>query len=278
MRKIAQNVLNSKRSLWGIVILAGVLGIIYAIICFWVKYDIYNNTQMPSIVKIISRFFSQFADLSVLKALVVTLRTLGISLFFAIILGLLLGFSFGGKTKWVYTQPTVDFLRSIPITFLIPILAIVLGSSNTINIYLLTIYPTMLMIMFGVRTGKQKQDLERLHFFKVISSKQMQPKRYYIEKIKLTLFETIPDIFSGFRIALSYGLVIVTVLEYMHIGVSEKSIGIGTLLDKENTNHDITNVFALVLLIGIVGFFLNWVTEQIQHKWIHWSNENLKNE
>jgi ABC-type nitrate/sulfonate/bicarbonate transport system permease component len=278
MKKIAQNTLNSRRSLWGIVILAGVLGLVYAIICFWVKFDTYNNTQMPSIAKIISRFFSQFADLSVLKALGVTLRTLGISLLFAIVLGLLLGFFLGSKTKWAYTQPTVDFLRSIPITFLIPIMAIVFGSSDTINIYLLTIYPTALMIMFGVRTGKQKQDLERLHFFKIIASKQMQPKRYRIEKIKLTLFETIPDIFSGFRIALSYGLVIVTVLEYMHIGVSENSIGIGTLLDRENINHDMMNVFALVLLIGIVGFFLNWITEQIQFKWIHWSNENLKNE
>jgi ABC-type nitrate/sulfonate/bicarbonate transport system permease component len=134
------------------------------------------------------------------------------------------------------------------------------------------------MIMFGVRTGMQKQDLERLHFFNVIASKQRQPKRYRIEKIKLTLFETLPDIFSGFRVALSYGLVIVTVLEYMHIGVSESSIGIGTLLDKENTNHDTMNVFALVLLIGIIGFFLNWITEKIQLKWIHWSSENLKND
>jgi hypothetical protein len=73
-------------------------------------------------------------------------------------------------------------------------------------------------------------------------------------------------------------LVIVTVLEYMHIGVLESSIGIGTLLDRENTNHDNVNVFALVLLIGVIGFSLNWITEKIQYKWKHWSNENLKNE
>ncbi|GHT77161.1 hypothetical protein FACS189413_09690 [Bacteroidia bacterium] len=262
----------------GIVILAGVLGIIYAVICLWVYLDPENQTKMPCIVDIICRFFLQFTDVSVLKALGITLLTLTISLFFAIISGLLFGFLFGSKNKWAYTQPTVDFLRSIPVTFLIPILAIIFGSGDTINIYLLTIYPTALMIMFGVRTGIQKQDLERLHFFDIIASKQMQPKRYRIEKIKLTLFETLPDIFSGFRVALSYGLVIVTVLEYMHIGISESSIGIGTLLDKENTNHDNVNVFALVLLIGVIGFFLNWITEKIQHKWIHWSNENLKTE
>jgi ABC-type nitrate/sulfonate/bicarbonate transport system permease component len=254
------------------------LGLIYGIICLMVAFDVDNNTQMPSPLKIAGRFCGQFVDANVLNALFVTMRTLGISLFFALITGLLFGFLFGSKKKWTYTQPSVDFLRSIPVTFLIPVLAIIFGSSNTINMYLLAIYPTSLMIMFGVRTGIIKQDMERLHFFNIISSKQALPNRYRIEKIKLTFFETLPDIFSGFRVALSYGLVIVTVLEYMHIGVSENSIGIGTLLDRENTNHDNVNVFALVLLIGVIGFFLNWVTEKIQNKWIHWSNENLKNE
>jgi ABC-type nitrate/sulfonate/bicarbonate transport system permease component len=63
----------------------------------------------------------------------------------------------------------------------------------------------------------------------------------------------------------------------MHIGVSEEAYGIGTLLDIETTNHATVNIFALVLLIGVIGFLLNWITERIQHKWIHWSNENLKN-
>ena len=272
-----KNIVNKiPKSVCGILILAGVLLLVYSTICLWVKIDIYNSTKMPSVFDIVTRFFLQFADFNVLKALGITLRTLGISLLWAVGIGLSLGFLFGGKKQWAYTQPTVDFLRSIPVTFLIPILAIIFGSGDTINIYLLTIYPTSLLIMFGVRTGKQKQDLERLHFFDVIASNKMQPSIYRIEKIKLTLYETLPDIFSGFRVALSYGLVIVTVLEYMHIGISENSIGIGTLLDKENINHENVNVFALVLLIGVIGFVLNKGAELIQYKLIHWSNENLK--
>jgi ABC-type nitrate/sulfonate/bicarbonate transport system permease component len=277
MKKIAQKIVRQK-SLCGILILIGVLLLTYTIIWLIKKLQPYNQVEMPYPLEIVSRFFLQFTDLDVLKALGVTLYELGISLFFAIILGLLFGFLFGSKNKWACTQPTADFLRSIPVTFLIPILAIIFGTGDTINIYLLTIYPTSLLIMFGVRTGIQKQDLERLHFFGIIASKQMQPKRYRIEKIKLTLFETLPDIFSGFRVALSYGLVIVTVLEYIPVGTSETSYGIGRLLKKAEETQPYVNVFALVLLIGVIGFFLNWITEKIQHRWIHWSNENLKNE
>jgi ABC-type nitrate/sulfonate/bicarbonate transport system permease component len=275
MKTIVQKIIRQK-SLWGVLILAGILLLIYGVIRLCVELDIDNQTKMPSVYDIVSRFFLQFADLNVFKALGITLQRLAISLFFAIILGLLLGFALGSKKKWDYTQPTVDFLRSIPVTFLIPILAIIYGTGEPINIYLLTIYPASLLIMFGVRTGKQKQDLERLHFFYIISSKQTQAKKYRIEKIKLTLYETLPDIFSGFRIALSYSLVVITVLEYIPIGQSE--IGLGKLLESEISNHDKTNIFAFLLLIGIVGFLLNWVTEKIQRKWIHWSNENLKNE
>jgi ABC-type nitrate/sulfonate/bicarbonate transport system permease component len=263
--------------MWGIVILVAVLGFLYELICLGVYLQPYNQTEMPSFMQVAVRFFAQFSVLGVLKALLVSLRTLGISLLFALVSGLFLGFLFGSKKHWAYTQPTVDFLRSIPVTFLIPVLAILYGSGTVLNIYLLTIYPTSLMIMFGVRTGIIKRNTERLHFFTVISSKAMQPLRYRVEKTKLLFFETLPDIFSGFRVALSYGLVIVTVLEYMHIGVSEEAYGIGTLLDRETTNHETVNIFALILLIGVIGFLLNWIAEKIQHKWIHWSNENLKN-
>jgi ABC-type nitrate/sulfonate/bicarbonate transport system permease component len=280
MRKNVYNKIkpaNSYRVVWGIVILISILGFLYELICLSVYLQPDNQTEMPSLMQVAIRFFAQFSVLSVLKALLISLRTLGISLLFALLLGLIFGFLFGSKKHWAYTQPTVDFLRSIPVTFLIPILAILYGSGNVLNIYLLTIYPTSLMILFGVRTGIIKRDMERLHFFTVISSKRTQPLRYRVEKTKLLFFETLPDIFSGFRVALSYGLVIVTVLEYMHIGVLEEAYGIGTLLDIETTNHVTVNIFALVLLIGVIGFLLNWITEKIQHKWIHWSNENLKN-
>lgn len=276
MKKIVQYIKSNKRSLWGIVILAGVLLLVYGIFFGWVKLQPTNQTKMPSVCDIVGRFFTQLADLKVLKALGITLLRLLLSLIFAVIFGLLLGFAFGNKKPWAYTQPTVDFLRSIPVTFFIPILAIVLLSSNTINIYLLTIYPTSLLIMFGVRTGIQKQDLERFHFFDVIASKQQRPDHYRKERIKLILFEALPDICSGFRVALSYGLVVITVLEYMHIGQSV--IGLGELLESEVTNHDKTNIFAIVLLIGTIGFLLNKGAEWLQHKYIHWSNENLKNE
>jgi ABC-type nitrate/sulfonate/bicarbonate transport system permease component len=265
----------------GIVILVAVLGSLYKLICMGVSWQPDNQTEMPSLMQVTFRFFVQFSDPWLLKALLITLRTLGVSLFFALVLGLFFGFLFGSKKQWAYTQPTVDFLRSIPVTFLIPVLAILYGSSNILNIYLLTIYPTSLMVMFGVRTGIMKRDIERLHFFTVISSKRktvrcMVAFVLYVEKIKLLLFETFPDIFSGFRVALSYGLVVVTVLEYMHIGVSEETCGIGTLLDREMTNHATINIFALVFLIGTIGFLLNGIAETIQRKWIHWSNENLK--
>ena len=266
------------RNIAGFLILLCVLSIIYGVIYLGVELKSDNKIKLPSILEVISRGITQLVDLRVLKALWITIRTLGISLCFAIIFGLLLGFSLGSKKKWTYTQPTVDFLRSIPITFLIPIFAIVAGSGHSINLYLLTIYPTALMIMLGVRAGKQKQDMERLHFFEIIASQQMQKKRYRREKIKLTFFETIPDIFSGFRIALSYGLVVVTVLEYLNVGQSDNSLGIGALLNSPYAGQSYMNMFALVLLIGFIGFVLNWITEKIQNRLIHWSNENLKNE
>ena len=130
-----------RRNILGILVLAGVLSIIYGVICTKV-----GDIKMPSLLDILKRFGTQFTDntnnTTVLKALGVTLSTLGISLFFSLVIGLVFGFLFGKKEKWIYIQPTVDFLRSIPMTFLIPILAIIYATGDTINIYLLNVSST----------------------------------------------------------------------------------------------------------------------------------------
>jgi ABC-type nitrate/sulfonate/bicarbonate transport system permease component len=267
-------VINSKQILIGIGILIAILCTLYGIMYIVAEYK--NHFQNKSITLLTANDFDYFVKHfnvnTVVTALGITLKRLGISLFIAVILGLFFGFLLCRKKQWTYTQPTADFLRSIPVTFFIPVMAIVFGSGNETNLYIYTIYPTSLIIMFGVRTGLMKQDLERAHFFKIISSDNCKSK---LENWKLAFFEALPDIFSQFRVALSYGLVIVTVIEYLE---KTGGMGIGYLAYKTEETVDKVGTFFIILLIGVVGFVLNKITEMIQHKWIHWSNENLKNE
>ena len=189
------------------------------------------------------------------------------SLFFGVALGLLLGLN---ENICNYSQPTIDFFRSIPITFLIPAVALIIGVTSSNIIWILSTYPCILIIIFNVRVGISKQEPERVHSFYIISGSSNMFRRFY----KVTLYEILPDIFSGFRIALSYCIVIITVLEYMRLG---NKIGIGGLINDEMQNLNYTRVYALTIIIGLLGFLLNKMVEVIQKKYIHWSNNESQN-
>lgn len=230
------------------------------------------SLKFPKPVEIITQLFQLLKDKEVINAIGITIFTLTKSLLVSITIGILLGYLLGYNLKvWNTSQPTVDFFRSIPVTFLIPVSALLLGINNTNIIWLLSSYPGVLVMIFSVRTGIMKQEPERLHFFKIISYNNNFIARF----IKVTFFETLPDLFSGFRISLSYGLVIVTVLEYMRLG---NQLGLGGLVNDELEKQHYSSVYAFILLIGFIGFFLNKITEVIQNKYIHWSNENTKSD
>lgn len=246
------------------------LPIILILLCTLANIFAPAALQFPKPQIIFQDIFKSFSEQSVLAALANTLVTLSkalvLSLVFGIVLGLFLGLN---KSVWSLSQPTVDFFRSIPVTFLIPAVALLIGVTSENIIWILATYPCLLIIIFNVRAGITKQEPERVHSFYIISGSTNLLNRF----IKVTFYEILPDIFSGFRIALSYCLVVITVLEYMRLG---NKTGIGGLISDELQNLNYVRVYALTFIVGILGFTLNKIVEIIQNKFIHWASDEEK--
>ncbi|MBK8554448.1 MAG: hypothetical protein IPL65_01160 [Lewinellaceae bacterium] len=238
--------------------------VVLILICYLINIFAPATLKFPPHL-ILNEIFLLFKDTSFQNALFQTLYSTFISLFLAIVIGTFLGYLLGyNQTIWNLSQPTIDFFRSIPVTFLIPIATLLLGVSDSRIIWILSTYPCILIIIFSVRGGITLQEPERLHFYKIISGKSNLVSRF----LHVTLFETLPHIFSGFRISLSYCLVIVTVLEYLRLG---NKLGIGGLVNNELEMQHYPKVYALVFIIGFIGFLLNKSTEYLQHRYFNWS-------
>jgi ABC-type nitrate/sulfonate/bicarbonate transport system permease component len=223
------------------------------------------SLQFPKPQIIFLDIFKSLGDGNVLSALGNTLINLSKSLALSLSLGVIVGLFLGvNKSIWNLSQPTVDFFRSIPVTFLIPAAALLMGVTSSNIVWLLAAYPCLLIIIFNVRSGISRQEPERIHSFYIISGSTNLIKRFF----KVTIYEILPDIFSGFRIALSYCIVIVTVLEYMRIG---NKTGIGGLINDELQNLNYARVYGLTFIIGILGFLLNKAVELLQSRFAHWA-------
>jgi ABC-type nitrate/sulfonate/bicarbonate transport system permease component len=241
------------------------LPIVLILLCTLANVFAPATLQFPKPQLIFQDIFKSLSEQSVWSVLSNTLinltKALSLSLFFGVLLGLFLGLN---KSIWNLSQPTVDFFRSIPVTFLIPAVALLIGVTSANIVWILATYPCLLIIIFNVRAGISKQEPERVHSFHIISGSTNLLSRFF----KVTFYEILPDIFSGFRIALSYDIVIITVLEYMRLG---NKTGIGGLINDELQSLNYVRVYALTFIIGILGFVLNKFVEIIQQRFIHWS-------
>jgi ABC-type nitrate/sulfonate/bicarbonate transport system permease component len=244
------------------------LPIVLIVLCYVVKSFAPSSLRFPSPLEIAYDIKMSWNNPLILSALGSTVRQVAFALILSTIAGILLGFLLGSNLKmWSLSQPTVDFFRSIPVTFLIPAVSLLIGSTSPNIIFWLATYPCMLIMLLHVRYGIARQDPELIHSFHLLSGTQSRVKRF----VHITIYEVLPEIASGLRVSLSYCIVIVTVLEYMKLGNGK---GIGGMINDELQNLNYTRVYSLIFWVGLLGFLLNKIIEFIQTKYIHWSLNN----
>ena len=113
--------------------------------------------------------------------------------------------------------------------------------------------------MYGVRMSKQL----RLRAAKVMKIKGFD--LFY----RVIFPEALPQIFTGFRVAISLALVIVVVTE-MFIGTN---LGLGRRIIDNQLSYDIDNMYMNIFMTGFLGFSLNKILQAIENKIVHWKGK-----
>ena len=86
---------------------------------------------------------------------------------------------------------------------------------------------------------------------------------------KIILPESLPYIFAGLRVAISYGMVIVIFSE-MFIGTDS---GLGRRIIDAQTVYKIPDMYAAVVLTGLIGYGLNKLALYAERRIIHWEGK-----
>ncbi len=214
---------------------------------------------VPSPLKVIGYLFTNF-HLSLLYPTLFTLN-LWISGFLAgatigIILGLIIGYN---QKLYNYLEVIIDFFRSLPAIVLLPIIVIFLGIGYAPKFFII-IFFTALYIMvntvYGVVYGKTS---------KILLSKVL--KMTSIQRFVNVIFPSaLPSIFVGLRTTISLSL-IVAIASEMLIGGSS---GLGRKIMDDMLVYNMTEMYSIILVIGLLGYFSNKLFYLFENKIIHW--------
>lgn len=177
-----------------------------------------------------------------------------------LLIGLVLGIS--PRIYRAFELP-IEFFRAMPVTAIFPLYLVFLGIGDESKIAM-AFTPTFLLMLINAAYGVSHSPHSRQHMAKVFGATHWQIFR------KIIFFDALPQIFIGLRHAVSLSL-IVTVVSEMFIGTE---LGLGQRVYDSYLTNQTPTLYALLILLGIMGYLMNKLVITIEKKFIFWAGRS----
>lgn len=176
------------------------------------------------------------------------------------IIGVLIGIALGSfDTLYRTLEGLLDFFRGIPATALFPLFVIVLGIGDASKVAVASWVVALLVTLntsYGIRHGNR---------VRLLAARMLKPsfKKYWFEVV---LPEAASQVLSGLRLGLNFALAVVVVTE-MFIGTTH---GIGYRIINAQLTYSIPEIYAGILVLGVMGYLLNRTFVVLEKRIVHW--------
>jgi ABC-type nitrate/sulfonate/bicarbonate transport system permease component len=188
-----------------------------------------------------------------------TLRRIAIGFGLSVLIGFAIGMMLGhSRLMRLLSGPTFAFIRAIPPVSLIPPAIVLIGIEENMKISLVVfvcIWPVALNTAAGVveidQTAKDTSRVYRLTRW---------------ERLRwLTLPAIGPRVFAGMSTSLAFAMIGVIVTEYL-VGTE----GLGAMLNQVQQQYSIPEMWAVILMLGLLGFSLSALLTRTRNRVLFW--------
>jgi len=222
-----------------------------------------NPLFLPSPVAVMKKFweliFQNKINNDILATMTRTIIGFSLSAILGVFLGLLLGIN---RKVYDHFEVGIDFLRSIPATALFPLFILFFGVGDLAKITVV-MFSCSLIILINTAYGVINSQETRRLMSKIFGASRTQ------QFVKVIFPEALPQIFVGFRTAVSIALILVVVTE-MFMGTTK---GLGFRIYNAQLMYRTTEMYSAIILTGLIGYGLNQCFVFFEHKIIHWGGK-----
>jgi ABC-type nitrate/sulfonate/bicarbonate transport system permease component len=188
-----------------------------------------------------------------------SLKRLAAGYAIAVVLGIAVGFILGlSPVIRTMTQPVVSFLRSMPSVALIPVFIVLLGIGDTMKITIIAFVCSWQIVL---NTTDGVVELDRT----MLDTARSYGIRGWDRFWRIMLPAVSPRIAAGMRTSLSIAVLLVVVSEM--VGSTN---GIGYFVFQAQQSFSIADMWAGIILLGLLGYALNVVFERVERRLLRW--------
>lgn len=220
---------------------------------------------VPSLGLVLERFQAIFLFDKMLSDLSRSVIRLVVTFVVAVGLGVTIGVVLGvSRTARLMSQPVVTYLRSIPPPAMVPVAFVLLGHGDRM-IIAIAIFVCLWPIVLNTQDGIAELDRT-----------MMASARAYGLSGKRRLFLIIlpaisPRIFAGMRISLTFAFIMVIITEIM-----AATEGLGYLLTRARNSFNIPDMWASILMIGVMGYMSTILFGMVERRVLRWHRESRR--
>lgn len=239
------------------------LGAVVFVVLWWIVglLELVNPVLLPSPFATFGQLFGAFVNGSLAVDFGATVVRTAEAFLIAAVVGVMGGVALGSSERtYRSVEFLIDFFRSTPASALIPLFILFFGITD-LNKVAIAAFTAMLSILFNSAYGVMNAKKSR-----ILAARAMGASRFQVFKDVL-FWESLPQTFVGLRTGISLALVIVIVAE-MFIGTEQ---GLGQRIIDSQQVLDVTDMYASILLAGILGYALNVLFLLVEKRVVHWS-------
>lgn len=189
-----------------------------------------------------------------------SLGRMAVALALATVAGVVFGMLLGRSEQvYAYLDPVFQFARAIPPPALVPLFMVLFSLGTTMQIASIVfsaVWPILVNTADGARTVDPQQ-METARVFRLSAADRLR---------MVVVPAALPKIFAGLRLSLSLSLILMVFAELLP-GTDN---GLGFQLTDAQSRTDLPTVWAVVVLLGILGYLLNGVLTAVERRALAW--------
>jgi ABC-type nitrate/sulfonate/bicarbonate transport system permease component len=231
-----------------------------ALVALWAAYSASSDTYyFPPLTKIATAFRETWLFDRVGSDVVPSLLRLGLGYLIAstVAVGLGLLLSLVGWLRRA-SDPVVQFLRAIPPPALLPFGILVMGVGDAMKVFIIAfvcLWPVLLNTMDGIG-GIDHTLLDTARVYQISARDRI---------LRVMLPAAGPQIFAGLRTSLSLSLILMVISEMV-----ASTNGIGYFVLQSQRTFAIPEMWAGIVLLGILGYVLNLIFLLVERRVLRW--------
>ena len=156
------------------------------------------------------------------------------------------------------THPVIAFMRAVPPIALLPPAIIVLGIGNTMRVFIIA-FVCVWPILLNAGDGTAELNRTLTDTARVYGVKGWARLRFVI------LPAVSPRIFAGMRTSLSFAVLLLVTSEMV-----ASTNGVGSFLINAQQTFRIADMWAAIILLGLLGYVLNHLFGLVERRVLRW--------